>query len=101
MRVILYVKIPHEKFNQAVRDGSVGGKIKRILEAQKPEATYFLECDGHRAALLVLNLESESKLPALSEPWFLTFDADCQFRIAMTPEDLGKAGLDELGKKWA
>jgi len=23
-----------------------------------------------------------------------------RFRIAMTPEDLGNAGLDALGKKW-
>jgi len=33
-------------------------------------------------------------------PFFLNFNADCEFRIAMSPEDLGKAGLDELGKKW-
>ncbi len=36
-----------------------------------------------------------------AEPWFLTFNADCEFRIAMTPEDLAKVGLEELGKKWA
>jgi hypothetical protein len=29
------------------------------------------------------------------------YEADCEFRIAMSPEDLGKAGLDELGKKWS
>jgi hypothetical protein len=28
------------------------------------------------------------------------FIADCEFRIAMSPEDLGKTSLDELGKKW-
>jgi len=36
---------------------------------------------------------------AISSPFFLNFNADCEFRIAMSPEDLGKAGLDELGKK--
>jgi len=34
-------------------------------------------------------------------PIFLNFNADCEFRIAMSPEDLGKANLDELGKKWS
>jgi len=30
----------------------------------------------------------------------LTFNANVQFRIVMTPDDLKRAGLDELGKKW-
>lgn len=39
--------------------------------------------------------------PALAEPWFLTFQAEVEFRIAMSAEDLKNAGLDELGKKWS
>ena len=35
MRMLLKVKFPHEKFNQAVRDGSVGHKVRRILEDLK------------------------------------------------------------------
>ena len=42
-----------------------------------------------------------SKIPALAEPWFLTFNADVELRVAMTPEDLARAGLEALGKKWA
>jgi hypothetical protein len=34
------------------------------------------------------------------EPFFLNFNADCEFSVAMSPEDLGKAGLEDLGKKW-
>jgi hypothetical protein len=75
--------------------------MKRILDEQKPEAAYFTEFDGFRSGLLIINLEDASKIPAFAEPWFLTFDANCQFRIVMTPEDLAKAGLEELGKKWA
>ena len=41
MRMLLDIKIPHETFNAAVRDGSVGEKLQRILEATKPEAVYF------------------------------------------------------------
>ncbi len=101
MRMLLKVKIPHEEFNKAVRDGSVGSKIRRILEDTKPEAVYFTEHHGQRGAILIIDVADPSKVPSFSEPWFLAFNADVEFHIAMTPEDLQKAGLEELGKKWS
>jgi hypothetical protein len=50
---------------------------------------------------LVVNVNEPSDIPALAEPWFLNFNAACELRIAMSPEDLLKAGLEELGKRWA
>ncbi len=101
MRILLNVKIPHQQFNAAVKDGTAGSKLNRILEAIKPEAAYFTEQNGQRGAVLVVDLPDPSKIPALAEPWFLTFQADVEFRVAMTPDDLKKAGLDELGKRWS
>jgi hypothetical protein len=101
MRMLVQVKIPHKEFNAAVKDGSVGGKLKRILEETKPEAVYFTEYNGQRGALLIVDLADPAKVPSIAEPWFLSFNADVEFRIAMTPDDLGQAGLDELGKRWA
>ena len=101
MRMLLKIKFPHEEFNQAVRDGSVGSKMRRILEDIKPEAVYFTEQNGQRGAILIIDLIDPSRVPALAEPWFLTFNADVEFHIVMTPEDLQKAGLEELGKKWS
>ena len=101
MRMLLDIRIPHETFNAAVRNGSAGEKLKGILEATKPEAVYFTERDGHRGAVMIVNLDDPSKIPTFAEPWFLTFNADVEFRVAMTPEDLARAGLDALGKKWA
>ena len=95
------VRIPHKPFNAAVKDGSVGAKINRIMEAIKPEAAYFTEQNGQRGAVLVVDVADSSKIPALAEPWYLTFEADVEFRIAMTPDELKKSGLDELGKKWS
>jgi hypothetical protein len=100
MRMLLNVTIPHEPFNTAVRKGTVGETINKILQATKPEAVYFTEQDGHRGAILIVNVADPSQVPALAEPWFLHFHADCKFRIVMTPEDLQRAGLAELGKKW-
>jgi hypothetical protein len=101
MRMLLSVKFPPEQFNSAVRDGSIGKKMKAILDAMKPEAAYFTEHDGCRGGIFVVNVENPSQVPVLAEPWFLTFNAQCEFRIAMTAEDLGKAGLEDIGKKWA
>ena len=101
MRMLVHVKFPHEKFNTAVRDGSAGKKIKRILKDTKPEAVYFTEYNGQRGAIMIINLADPSQIPSFSEPWFLSFDADVEFHAVMTPEEIGRAGLDELGKKWA
>jgi hypothetical protein len=101
MRMLLHVKIPHEAFNQAVRDGSVGKKMQRILEDLKPEAVYFTEYDGRRGAIMIVDVAEPSKVPKFAEPWFLQFNADCHFHIVMSPKDLAKAGLDELGEKWS
>src|SRR3569833_35255 len=101
MKMLLDVTLPHHTFNAAVKDGTVGSKLNRILEATKPEAVYFTEQNGQRGAVLVIDLSDPSKLPALVEPWMLLFEADIELRPFMTPDDLKRAGLEELGKKWA
>jgi hypothetical protein len=40
---------------------------------------------------LIIDLIEPSKVPAFAEPWFLTFNADIEFHVVMTPEDLQKA----------
>jgi hypothetical protein len=75
--------------------------MRRILDEMKPEAVYFSDYEGRRGAILIVNLDNPSKVPSFAEPWFITFNADCEFHVVMTPEDLAKAGLDELGKKWS
>jgi hypothetical protein len=99
--MLLQVRIPHKEFNAAVRDGTVGAKLNRILEETKPQAVYFTESHGQRGAIMIVDLEDPSKVPTLAEPWFLTFSADVEFHVVMTPDDLRRAGLDALGKKWS
>ena len=101
MRMLLQVRFPHKEFNEAVRNGTAGSKLNRILEETKPEAVYFTEINGHRGAIMIVNLEDPSRVPVLAEPWFLTFSADVEIRAVMTPDDLKRAGLDALGKKWS
>ena len=100
MKMLMHFRLPPEPFNAAVRDGSAGPKLQKILEAIKPDATYFTAANGQRGGTLVVNLDDPSDIPSLAEPFFLTFNATVEFVPFMTPEDLGRAGLDSLGKEW-
>ena len=101
MQMILELDFPNEPFNSLVKKGTVGETLQRILADIKPTAAYFTERDGHRGAILVVDVPEASSIPALAEPFYVTLNAVVKFRICMTPEDLGKAGLEEIGKKLA
>ncbi|MCH8089330.1 MAG: panthothenate synthetase [Chloroflexi bacterium] len=101
MRMLMYVNFPVEPFNTLVKNGTVGGKIQQAMEDTNPEAAYFSEENGERCGVFVVNVSKASEVPTLAEPWFLNFNARIRLRICMTPEDLGNAGLDEIGKKYA
>ncbi len=98
--MLLTVEFPLEPFNSLVSSGMVGEIIGRILETIKPEIAYFTEQDGKRGGIFVIDVQASSDVPAFAEPFFLNFQASCKFRILMSPEDLQKAGLEEIGKKW-
>jgi hypothetical protein len=98
--MLMHVKLPHEPFNAAVRKGTVGETLQRVLAEMKPEAAYFTEYGGRRGAILVVDVADASKIPSLAEPWFLLFNADVEFHAVMNADDLGRAGIDALGKKW-
>jgi hypothetical protein len=101
MKMLLTVEFPLEPFNSLVRSGKVGEIIGRILESIKPETAYFTEQEGKRGGIFVINVKTPSDVPFFAEPFFINFQATCKFRILMSPEDLQKAGLEELGKKWS
>ena len=100
MRMIVDVNFPLEPFNTLVRNGTVGQKIQQILADLKPEAVYFSERNGKRGGIFIVDVSEPSQVPAIAEPFFLTFDASVEFHVAMTPEDLGAAGLEALGEKY-
>lgn len=100
MKMLMTVEFPHEPFNTLVRAGKVGEIIGRVLESLKPETVYFTEQDGKRGGILLIDVQDASEIPRFAEPFFLNFNANCKFRIAMSPQDLQKAGLDALGKTW-
>lgn len=100
MRMMLTVSMPLEPCNTLIRANKFAPIVKKIMDEIKPEAAYFTEMDGTRGAVLIVEVSDPSKVPAMAEPFFLNFNADCRFRICMSPADLSKAGIDELAKRW-
>ena len=101
MRMLLKVCMCPDTFNAAVKKGTVGKTLKRIIDAAKAEAVYFTEIDGMRTAILIVDVADATQIPAYAEPWFLALNATVEFHPVMTVDDLAKAGLESLGKKWA
>ena len=101
MKMLLAVEFPLEPFNSLVRSGKAGQILEQILETIKPETAFFTEQDGKRGGMFVVNVKNPSDVPVFAEPFFLKLNASCRFRILMSPEDLQKANLGDIGKKWA
>jgi hypothetical protein len=98
--MLMKIEMPHDEFNEAVEDGTSGEKMKQILDALQPEHAWFMEMNGQRTGILIVDIAEASQIPHFCEPWFLTFNADVSLHPCMTPEDLEKAGLDQLGHRW-
>ncbi|KGO82941.1 hypothetical protein IP98_02128 [Flavobacterium cauense R2A-7] len=100
MKMLVNVIMPIEPFNSLVRNGKAGEILGRIIEDIKPESIYFTEIEGNRGAVIIVDIKDASTIPAVAEPWFLNFEASCEFKIAMTPDDLMKSDLAKLAAKW-
>jgi hypothetical protein len=101
MRVMLTISLPAGPFNTLAREGTVGQKIGMIIEETRPESLYFTGNRYGRGAIAVYDIQDGSDIPRVAEPWFLTFNAEIEYGPAITPQELGKAGLDQIVKKWS
>lgn len=100
MKMVMITEFPPEPFNSHVRNGTIGDVIGNIVDSLTFESLHFVELDGCRGAVGICEIENSSEIPTYAEPFFLSFNAEVRFRIAMSPMDLGEAGLDALGSKW-
>jgi hypothetical protein len=98
--MLMQARFPLEPFNTLVKNGTAGRKIQQIMEDIKPEAAYFAEFNGQRCGIFIVDVAEPSRIPFFAEPFFLTFNASVEFHPVMSPEDLGKAGLEDLAKKY-
>jgi len=103
MRFLMKVSMPVEPANAAARNGSLSSTIQTILADLKPEAAYFTDWDGKRTGFLFFDMQDASQIPAIAEPWFLSFNAAVEIHPVMTAADLAKAGpgIEAAVKKYA
>ena len=94
-KFIVEVDCPLEPFNTYVRNGTAGEKIGEVVGAIKPEIIYFTDNGVGRGAVMIVELDSASQIPHVTEPFLLTFNASVHYRVAMSPADLQAAGLDK------
>ena len=91
MRFMITCRIPVEKGNELVKNGTLGPTIQSIMEDLQPEAAYFVDVDGARGAHIVVDMEEASQIPPLVEPLMLALGAEIEVHPVMVLEDLGKA----------
>lgn len=91
MRFLLKVSIPVEAGNEAAKKGRLSETIAAILAEQKPEAVYFAADNGQRTGFIFLDIQDASQIPAVAEPWFLSFNASVELHPVMVLDDLKKA----------
>jgi hypothetical protein len=94
MRVLVRATIPTTAGNKMVENLFNSLFLKTIEDYIKKfscETSYFLEMNGNRTMVFVLDLPSSDMIPAIAEPLFLAFGASVEIHPAMNLDDLKKA----------
>src|SRR5215218_5832646 len=65
MRFMITCRIPVQKGNELVKNGTLGPTVQSIMEDLEPEAAYFVDVDGARGAHIVVDMEEASQIPPL------------------------------------
>jgi hypothetical protein len=97
MRMLLKMRMDVEAGNHAIKDGSFGQMLERVMGQIEPEAAYFTAIDGKRTGLIFFDLRDPSDIPKIAEPFFMTVGASIDLFPVMTPEEVQK-GLEEAAK---
>ncbi len=102
MRFLVKAQMDVDVANELARKGTLGSTIQSIVEDLKPEAAYFIVDDGTRTAILILDMDDPSQLPAVAEPLFIALKARVEVVPAMVAEDLAEAGpaIEQAAKKY-
>ncbi|MFG3247643.1 hypothetical protein [Streptomyces sp. NPDC048187] len=95
MRMLLKATLDTETSNELVRSGRMPDAMREMLDDIKPEAAYFGVLGGRRTALLVFDMQDNSDMPRIGEPFFVELKAEVEVCPIMNGEDLAKglAGL--------
>ena len=96
MRFVVRAMFPPEVGNKMVKDPSFLSNMENYIKANKAEAAYFMELNGERTAVFVLDMPSVDMIPVVAEPLFM-LGAKVELHPAMNIEDL-KKGIQSMPK---
>ncbi|MFB7122802.1 hypothetical protein [Kitasatospora sp. NPDC056273] len=97
MRALLEVEIDTAASNKLISDGTMAEGVQRILAQLKPEAAYFLNRNGSRGMVMVVDVPDEASLPSIAEPFWTQLNASVDLHICMNADELME-GLKRLGR---
>jgi hypothetical protein len=75
VRIMISFRMPTDKGNELIKEGTFPQTFQSIMEDLQPEAAYFTDVDGARGGYLIVNMDDPSDLPAIAEPLFLGMGA--------------------------
>jgi hypothetical protein len=95
MRTMLKAVIDTEVGNETVRNGTTAKLLEQMVHQLEAEAAYFAVEDGQRTCIVVFDLADSSRIPTVSEPFFLGAKARVTLNPCMNLDDVVR-GLSEL-----
>lgn len=98
MRTLMKVSLPVDAGNKAIVDGTLPKTVQNMIEANKPEASYFYAENGKRSMLFVFDMKDATQIPKIAESFFLELSAEVQFYPVMNANDL-KIGLSKIAAR--
>ena len=96
MRMMAVIRIPVDKGNKSLKDGSIQQHIQRVMEQIKPESAYFYLEGSRRTMRAVYECKNSNDMVPAFEPLMLNLDAEIELLPVMNAEELA-AGLKALG----
>jgi hypothetical protein len=88
MRLMLKFRIPVERGNEVVADGTMGKVLEELVSSVNAEAAYFTLLDGERGGMVFFEEADQARLPQINEKLFASLDADVEILPVLTLEDM-------------
>jgi len=89
MRFAVRVIFPTEAGNRAVKDPNFLKNIEGFIKDTRAEAAYFMEINGDRTAVFIIDMPSTDMIPVIAEPFFM-MGAKVELHPVMVLDDLKK-----------
>lgn len=96
MKFLVKVKPNLEETNKSIAEGTFHQRMEHVFSQIRPENAYFFEEGGRRTAMFIVDIQRESEIPNIGEPFFHGLKAEVYFHPVMSQQDLRESKLHEI-----